>query len=53
MFADAIEYVGGFTRPVKFITRNYNTGTVLPGTATLFFVNDEGGTRASGSFSTR
>ena len=42
MFADAIEYVGGFTRPVKFITRNYNTGTVLPGTATLFFVNDEG-----------
>lgn len=42
MFADAIEYVGGFTRPVKFITRNYNAGTVSPGTATLFFVNDEG-----------
>ncbi|MBR5740853.1 MAG: trypsin-like peptidase domain-containing protein [Firmicutes bacterium] len=42
MFADAIEYVGGFTRPVKFITRNYGTGAVLPGTATLFFVNDEG-----------
>ena len=42
MFADAIEYVGGFTRPVKFITRNYNEGKVLPGSATLFFVNDEG-----------
>ena len=42
MFADAIETVGGFTRPIKIITRKYKEGTVVPGLATMFFVNDEG-----------
>ena len=42
MFADAIEKVGGFTRPVKIISRKYKEESVLPGLATLFFVNDEG-----------
>ena len=42
MFADAIEKVGGFTRPVKIITRNYKEPAVVPGLATLFFVNDDG-----------
>ena len=42
MFADAIEKVAEYTRPVKFIYRNYKSETVVPGTATLFFVNDEG-----------
>ena len=42
MFADAIETVGGFTRPIKTITRNYKEPAVVPGLATLFFVNDDG-----------
>ena len=42
MFADAIETVGGFTRPVKMISRNYKETEVIPGLATMFFVNDEG-----------
>ena len=42
MFADAIEKVGGFTRPVKIISRKYKEQNVLPGLATLFFVNDDG-----------
>ena len=42
MFADAIERVGDFTRPVKFITRLYGEKAVMPGLATLFFVNDDG-----------
>ena len=42
MFADAIETVGGFTRPVKIITRTYKEQVITPGLATLFFVNDDG-----------
>ena len=42
MFADAIENVGGFTRPIKTISRNYKEPAVIPGLATLFFVNDDG-----------
>lgn len=42
MFADAIELVGNYTRPIKFITRNYKDTTVVPGTATLFFINEDG-----------
>lgn len=42
MFANAIEKVGEFTRPIKFITRNYKETYIIPGAATLFFVNDEG-----------
>ena len=42
MFADAIEHVGQFTRPIRFISRKYNSQTVIPGLATMFFINDEG-----------
>ena len=42
MFADAIEKVAEYTRPIKFISRSYRSEIVVPGTATLFFVNDEG-----------
>ncbi len=42
MFADAIEKVGGFTRPIKFISRIYKDSVIAPGCATMFFVNDEG-----------
>lgn len=42
MFADAIEIAESYTRSVHFIMRNYKSTEVIPGTATLFFVNDEG-----------
>lgn len=42
MFADAIETVSNFTRPIHSIRRNYGSTTIQPSAATLFFVNDEG-----------
>ena len=42
MFADAIETVGGYTRAIKMITRQYKDQAIVPGLATLFFVNDDG-----------
>ncbi|QRR03050.1 trypsin-like peptidase domain-containing protein [Dyadobacter sandarakinus] len=42
MFVEAIEKVDRFTRPIHFIFRYYNGTDIIPGTATLFFVNDEG-----------
>lgn len=42
MFKDAISKVRDFTRPIMFISRNYNSKTVIPGLATLFFINDSG-----------
>lgn len=42
MFVKAIQQVSGFTAPLKFITRNYKSTTVIPGLATMFFINDEG-----------
>ena len=42
MFVNAIEEVGKFTRPIHTLTRNYNDKQVLPGAATLFFVNELG-----------
>ena len=41
MFVKAIETIDSFTRPIHTITRTYS-GVVSPGSATLFFVNDEG-----------
>jgi Trypsin-like peptidase domain len=41
MFQSAIEKVSGFTRPLHCISRTYG-GLVIPGTGTLFFVNDKG-----------
>lgn len=42
MFADAIEKVSKYTRPVKFIMRNFGSKDIITGTSTLFFVNDDG-----------
>ena len=42
MFADAIEKNSQFTRSVHFISRLFGSTEVVPGTATLFFVNDDG-----------
>ncbi len=42
MFIDAIEKAATFTRPVHTIQRLYNGKQIIPGSATLFFVNDGG-----------
>ncbi len=42
MFKEAIERVADFTRPVHTITRTYAGKQIIPGAATLFFVNEEG-----------
>ena len=44
MFVEAIEKVSQFTRPIKFVTRLYGQSeqNLLPGAATLFFVNEDG-----------
>lgn len=42
MFVNAISTVSHFTRPIKFISRNYKSENVIPGLATMFFVNDSG-----------
>ncbi len=42
MFANAIENVSRFTRPVNTIVRTYGGKQVFPGSSTLFFVNEDG-----------
>jgi len=42
MFIDAIEKAGQFTRPIHSIIRTYGGQKIIPGTATLFFVNESG-----------
>jgi hypothetical protein len=42
MFVGAIEKVDQFTRPIHFIFRYYSGSDIVPGTATLFFVNEDG-----------
>ncbi len=42
MFTEAIETVGDYTRPVLFIKRNYGETAIIPGSGTMFFVNDHG-----------
>ena len=42
MFVEAIEIAAKFTRPIYSIGRNYNSSIIVPGTATLFFVNSDG-----------
>lgn len=42
MFVDAIEKVNEFTRPIHIISREFGSNDVIPGTATLFFVNELG-----------
>jgi hypothetical protein len=41
MFKTAIEKVGGFTRAIHFISNIYGEKEILPGAATLFFVNED------------
>ena len=42
MFVRAIETAGAFTRAIHYISRNYQSDVIAPGTATLFFVNGDG-----------
>jgi len=42
MFVEAIEAVDQFTRPIHFIARYYGGSDIIPGTGTLFFVNENG-----------
>lgn len=42
MFVDAIERVNPFTQPMHSIVRLYGHSEIVPGTATLFFINEEG-----------
>ncbi len=42
MFTNAIEHVSTFTRPIHTILRTYGGKKIIPGSATLFFVNEEG-----------
>lgn len=42
MFVQAIEIAAQFTRPIHSISRNYGSTHVIPGAATLFFINAEG-----------
>lgn len=42
MFVDAIEKVASFTRPINTISRVYSSKIIMPGSSTLFFVNEEG-----------
>jgi hypothetical protein len=42
MFIQAIEKANRFTRPIHSIFRMTGSDNIIPGSATLFFVNDEG-----------
>ena len=42
MFVDAIERVNLFTQPMHSIVRLYGHNEIVPGTATLFFINEDG-----------
>jgi hypothetical protein len=42
MFVNAIQEVAGFTRAIHSISRNFGSTQVQKGSATLFFVNQEG-----------
>ena len=42
MFINAIERVGQFTRPIHTLMRTYGGKQLLPGAATIFFVNENG-----------
>lgn len=42
MFVQAIETAAKFTRPILTIFKSFKSNDILPGAATLFFVNDSG-----------
>lgn len=41
MFQQAIEIAGNFTRPIFTILRRYGHKEIIPGSATIFFVNED------------
>ena len=41
MFSNAIKEISKFTRPILFVSR-LNSDKLIPGSATLFFINEEG-----------
>lgn len=42
MFVNAINRISGFTLPIRFISKLYKSTNIIPGTATMFFINDDG-----------
>ena len=42
MFENAIEAVANYTRPINTIIRTYSGKQIIPGSCTLFFVNNNG-----------
>ncbi|ODS81751.1 MAG: hypothetical protein ABS46_10675 [Cytophagaceae bacterium SCN 52-12] len=42
MFVEALERVDQFTRAIHFISRYYGSAEIIPQTATMFFVNENG-----------
>lgn len=42
MFAEAIKEITNFTRPIYFVERSYGDNVLSSGSATMFFVNEEG-----------
>ena len=42
MFVEAVRKAGSFTRPIRFISRDYAASAVVPGSATLFYINENG-----------
>lgn len=42
MFVEAIQKAAKYTRPIHTISKSYKSNDILPGAATLFFVNDSG-----------
>lgn len=42
MFVNAIEIASGYTRAIHTISRNIDRTEILPGAATLFFINSDG-----------
>ncbi len=42
MFKSAIETAAKFTRPIHTLSRKYLSKEIIPGAATIFFVNEEG-----------
>ena len=41
MFSNAIKEISKFTRPILFVSR-LNSDKLIPGSATLFFINEDG-----------
>ena len=41
MFSNAVKEITKFTRPILFVSR-LNSDKLIPGSATLFFINEEG-----------